>query len=107
VPHSLRRTKQAPRFPSRGRQRPTSSSTSCAARPRQPPSTGLPTPEVADTYRRYIQEAVLAREAEIDEPALQAVLDMMREEQLLSAAPSSDWYVDRSYWLQAQADLAR
>jgi ABC-type nitrate/sulfonate/bicarbonate transport system substrate-binding protein len=70
-------------------------------------STGLPTPEVADTYRRYIQEAVLAREAEIDEPALQAVLDVMREEQLLSAAPSSDWYVDRSYWLQAQADLAR
>ena len=70
-------------------------------------ATGLTTAEVADTYRLYVQQGgVLAREAEIADPGI-AVLDVMREENLLAAAPAPDWYVDRSYWLRAQADLLR
>jgi ABC-type nitrate/sulfonate/bicarbonate transport system substrate-binding protein len=71
-------------------------------------ATGLTTGEVGDTYRLYVQQGgVLAREAEISDAGMAAVLDVMREENLLAAAPAPDWYVDRSYWLRAQSDLAR
>jgi ABC-type nitrate/sulfonate/bicarbonate transport system substrate-binding protein len=71
-------------------------------------ATGLATAEVADTYRVYVQEGgVLAREAEIADAGMAAVLDVMREENLLGTAPAPDWYIDRSYWLRAQADLLR
>jgi ABC-type nitrate/sulfonate/bicarbonate transport system substrate-binding protein len=69
-------------------------------------ATELPTAEVAETYRRYVQQGgVLAREGEISEAGLRAVLDVMREENLVAAAPAVEWYVDRSYWLRAQASL--
>ena len=71
-------------------------------------ATGLPTAEVAETYRLYVQQGgVLSREGEIVDAGMAAVLDVMREENLLAAAPAPDWYVDRSYWLRAQADLTR
>ncbi len=70
--------------------------------------TGLATAEVADTYRVYVEQGgVLAREGEIRDAGMAAVLDVMREENLLAAAPAPDWYVDRTYWLRAQADLLR
>ncbi len=69
-------------------------------------ATGLTTAEVADTYRLYVEQGgVLAREGEISDAGIAAVLDVMREENLLAAAPAPDWYVDRTYWLRAQADL--
>jgi NitT/TauT family transport system substrate-binding protein len=71
-------------------------------------ATGLTTAEVADTYRLYVQQGgVLAREAEIADAGMAAVLDVMREESLVAAAPAPDWYIDRSYWIRAQSDLAR
>jgi ABC-type nitrate/sulfonate/bicarbonate transport system substrate-binding protein len=71
-------------------------------------ATGLTTAEVVDTYQVYVQQGgVLAREGEIADAGMAAVLDVMREESLLAAAPAADWYVDRGYWLRAQSDLAR
>jgi NitT/TauT family transport system substrate-binding protein len=69
-------------------------------------ATDLPTSEVAETYRRYVEEGgVLAREGEISEAGVRAVLEVMREENLLAAAPAVEWYVDRSYWVRAQGTL--
>jgi ABC-type nitrate/sulfonate/bicarbonate transport system substrate-binding protein len=71
-------------------------------------ATGLSVGEVLDTYRLYVEHGgVLAREGEISDAGMAAVLDVMREENLLGTAPAPDWYVDRQYWLRAQADLLR
>ena len=71
-------------------------------------ATGLSTAEVADTYRLYVQEGgVLARDGEISEPGMRAVLEVMHEENLLAAIPAPERYLDHSYWTRAQADAAR
>jgi ABC-type nitrate/sulfonate/bicarbonate transport system substrate-binding protein len=67
-------------------------------------ATSLPTDEVADTYRLYVQEGgVLSREGELSEPSVQAVLDVMREENLLGDASPLDRFLDLSYWQRARA----
>jgi ABC-type nitrate/sulfonate/bicarbonate transport system substrate-binding protein len=67
-------------------------------------ATGLPTDEVADTYRLYLQQGgILSREGELSNASMQAVLDVMREEDLLADASPLDRYLDLSYWQRARA----
>ncbi len=67
-------------------------------------ATGLPTDAVADTYRLYVQEGgVLSREGELSAASMQAVVDVMREENLIADAPPLDRYVDLSHWQRAYA----
>ena len=67
-------------------------------------ATGLPTDEVTDTYRLYVQQGgILSREGELSDASMQAVLDVMREEGLLADASPLDRYLDLSYWRRAHA----
>jgi ABC-type nitrate/sulfonate/bicarbonate transport system substrate-binding protein len=66
--------------------------------------TGLPTEQVADTYRLYVQQGgVLSREGELSDASMQAVLDVMREEGLLADSAPVSRYLDLSYWDRARA----
>jgi ABC-type nitrate/sulfonate/bicarbonate transport system substrate-binding protein len=70
-------------------------------------ATGLRANDVLATYRRYVEVGgVLAPEAEISGEGMRAVLDVMREEQLLAVAPAADWYLDASYWSEARRSLS-
>jgi ABC-type nitrate/sulfonate/bicarbonate transport system substrate-binding protein len=67
-------------------------------------ATGLSAAEVADTYARYVGTGdVLAWEAEPDAPALQAVLDLLRAEGLLTRAAPPERYVDARAWERVRA----